>query len=813
MSPPTKGADDSAALVEQMSRHINDLRALVEDQSRRLSVLEEHKQQDQRHRTQVYSLENMAGVQKPAKKHMPDIVEDLEAQENGETGRVPSGSMWSTKGSVSRKEKAYSGSTPSSTPPRPPVLMLPRVSSGLQKGAGCGVSFSPPRSPNTVSNWRGGQMGLPPKIENRKTFDQDLLKSIYDMPYKKARRQGALMGGGILGLMSMPFGPIGMAGGGMLGALCGGAIGVHIDRRTSRTKLAESEVEKRRLKSLVRWAMERFHEDEEIIKLIEMVTLEFKPIAEIASGSKNARKLLKLLDDWISQKKVTRNLWVYMDRLLQQWQDLNRGDFLRCMRVFQVLTTMYRYSIRMLDDEEVDFLHRMERLLEHESVKLVMAHAQSHPNRGDTKVMECMVFADALGVAKRRGSAHDTRSRSPRSPRSPRSEVSPANEPIVDVSDDDGSIESYRYSPSPEGLVVTPSQGARERAGAEVVDDTNEDPRTIQQSKGGVSRKQSTSGPGVLALKKPFFRNWDDFLDFDVDLKHKMPITLSEFELLMQKEAEPLKGWDLCVDKKEIRVAKIQTGEGGITLRAWASVPGVDMYAAFHLFYHHSQRVKWDKVFAHMEVIGEEEQGCDILYSLMKVTGVTPRDFLQFRRVRMLEDDRILIVLRSAEHPLMPEQKGIIRAESFISGYILQQTYDKNDNSKVLSLFLMSCNDIKGLVPKWIINMVAPKKPAEWVESLKKAALEYQAAFPNFRGEVMAGMERFRVYNPCDYELAGAGPEEDQRLADNGNGGDGVLGEACVLEGQSLAQSSVAATGGTGTEQGAATVASSPETL
>ena len=30
------------------------------------------------------------------------------------------------------------------------------------------------------------------------------------------------------------------------------------------------------------------------------------------------------------------------------------------------------------------------------------------------------------------------------------------------------------------------------------------------------------------------------------------------------------------------------------------------------------ERVKWDKVFAHMEIVGDEAAGSDILYSLMK---------------------------------------------------------------------------------------------------------------------------------------------------------------------------------------------------
>jgi hypothetical protein len=134
----------------------------------------------------------------------------------------------------------------------------------------------------------------------RRIFDQDMLQAIYDRPYRKARQSGAMAGGGVMGLMSMPFGPIGMVAGGTLGALAGGVVGLWVDNREARKQVAESEAQKRKLKSLVRWALDHFHEEDEIVELIEHVVLEFKPTADIADGSKHGRKMLKLLDGWIA---------------------------------------------------------------------------------------------------------------------------------------------------------------------------------------------------------------------------------------------------------------------------------------------------------------------------------------------------------------------------------------------------------------------------------------------------------------------------------------------------------------------------------
>jgi len=267
-------------------------------------------------------------------------------------------------------------------------------------------------------------------------------------------------------------------------------------------------------------------------------------------------------------------------------------------------------------------------------------------------------------------------------------------------------------------------------------------------------RRQGSASSGGRRLRRPFFKNWDDFMEFDIDVKHRMPISLSEFELLLQKEAESCKGWDVPIDRKELKVAKTQSGPGVITLRAWATVPGVHAHVAFHLFYVAEERMKWDKVFAKQAIIGSGCQGSDILYSLLKPPVSTPRDFLQYRRIRLEKDGSILIMLRSAEHPDCPEESSAIRAESYISGYVLRQEWD--GETPVLKIFLMSCSDIKGLIPKWIVNTIAPRKPGEWIESLRKAAVDFQQANPGMMGELQQTLQRFAEDNPFDFEAEDA---------------------------------------------------------
>jgi len=547
-------------------------------------------------------------------------------------------------------------------------------------------------------------------MEHLRPFDQNLLTTIYNKPYKELKHQAALAGSGIMGLLSMPFGPMGMAAGGFFGAVCGGIVGFCADRRRKRLRIEGSAIAKKRLRSLVRWATERLGEDDEnSFKLIEMVTLEFHPLTLIADQSQSARKQLKLLDKWVAEKSVNRQLWAYMDNMLRRWQELSRKEFVRSMTVFQTLTTMYNYTTRALDEQETQLIMHMNRLLEHPSVKSVMTQAQQFPEIQDRNVMESMVFADHVKVR-----------------RAAREEQRPGN-----LADDAA------------------------RTGA--ASDDSDDDKPCAANVDGVEAE--ISKPAARTLKKPFFKSWDDFMDFDAGFKRKMPITLSEFNLVLEKEKEPNTNWDVCVDRKEIRVAKMMIGTGCITLRAWATVPGVRRDVAFYLFHKHEERMRWDKVFTNMCNIGPPQNGSEVLYSFMKLTGVTPRDFLQYRRVRILEDGTIIIVLRSAEHPDCPENKNAIRAESYIGGYVIREEYE--NGQPVLKLFLMTCSDVKGLIPKWIINFVAPKKPAEWMDSLRKVCMDYQEANPNCDEFLQNYIAPFKEEEPWDYEHPPSEYEED----------------------------------------------------
>lgn len=497
-----------------------------------------------------------------------------------------------------------------------------------------------------------------------------------------------------MAILSMPFGPIGMAAGGIFGALVGMLVGTCLDRRRHHRNIQQSELEMRRLKSLVRWSAERFADDDPAaaVQHMEMVVLEFRPIADIAMASKNARRTLQLLDSWASRRSMMRQVWVYMDNILMNWKNLTQAEFFRSMQVLQTLLIMYRCSNRVLAEPEENFVLRVERLLANNSVRYILQQQQMTKQPEGAGVMESMLYADA-----RRGRASQ-----------------------LEGQDAD------------HGLGIRPGVSMSE----------------VSDKRSDTSEKRLDETRRVL--KAPFFKSWEDFMDFDNNYKHKIPITQSDFMLLLEKESQNMQGWDMCVDRKEIKVAKtIQTdGSGCLFLRAWSTLPDAELPVVFHMFHRCEKRMQWDKSFFEMKVVDEIE-GSDILYSVLRVPACSSRDYVQYRRTKVLEDGTILISLRSANHPELPETSKHVRAESFTSGYVMRR-YD-DGNEKGTKVFLMTCTDVKGIIPKWIINFVAPRKPGEWIDCLKRACLEYQASNPDYES-LLKELEPFKEYHSFDFE-------------------------------------------------------------
>lgn len=112
------------------------------------------------------------------------------------------------------------------------------------------------------------------------------------------------------------------------------------------------------------------------------------------------------------------------------------------------------------------------------------------------------------------------------------------------------------------------------------------------------------------------------------------------------------------------------------------------------------------------------------------------RDYLQKRLIvyGYPEKDTLCIYYKSIEHKDCPPKKGFVRAETYLSGFILR---DLGRNSCQVSI--ISQTDIKGKVPKAVINFVTARFAPSQVKNFLKFAEERKKATPDI------DLEKYRI--------------------------------------------------------------------
>jgi hypothetical protein len=80
--------------------------------------------------------------------------------------------------------------------------------------------------------------------------------------------------------------------------------------------------------------------------------------------------------------------------------------------------------------------------------------------------------------------------------------------------------------------------------------------------------------------------------------------------------------------------------------------------------------------------------------------------------------NHMIISFMSVTHPAVPPIKGNVRGETHIAGYVIKPNDEDPESTDIC---VLSQVDIKGLIPKFVVNLVAGKQPAEWILKLEKA--------------------------------------------------------------------------------------------
>lgn len=98
---------------------------------------------------------------------------------------------------------------------------------------------------------------------------------------------------------------------------------------------------------------------------------------------------------------------------------------------------------------------------------------------------------------------------------------------------------------------------------------------------------------------------------------------------------------------------------------------------------------------------------------------MTPRDFVQQRKIwrDFPNANSCLFHFRSIDYPSCPLIPKLIRGETIISGFYIQDDLTRPGHS---ILGIISHTDIKGNIPTWLVNTVTPKASINWIENLSK---------------------------------------------------------------------------------------------
>jgi hypothetical protein len=98
---------------------------------------------------------------------------------------------------------------------------------------------------------------------------------------------------------------------------------------------------------------------------------------------------------------------------------------------------------------------------------------------------------------------------------------------------------------------------------------------------------------------------------------------------------------------------------------------------------------------------------------------VQDRDFVQRRKIwkDFPSASSSIIHFKSIEHKAAPVRTGKVRAHTIISGYFIETVCMSPKTTKIA---IISQTDIKGSIPKWIVNSVSQKAPKLWINNLYK---------------------------------------------------------------------------------------------
>jgi len=138
--------------------------------------------------------------------------------------------------------------------------------------------------------------------------------------------------------------------------------------------------------------------------------------------------------------------------------------------------------------------------------------------------------------------------------------------------------------------------------------------------------------------------------------------------------------WKRVHNSEFITVYKKNTGDSPVVLlKAYSYMRDVPANVTIEFIHDLKLRAQWDNVLHNMKSFDHRGPNVDVMYSLFKAPfGMSNRDFVQLRtRGKDVEDAEHIIHMVSIDHPDAPKIKGVVRAHTYISGYVVRTWKDE----------------------------------------------------------------------------------------------------------------------------------------
>jgi hypothetical protein len=244
-------------------------------------------------------------------------------------------------------------------------------------------------------------------------------------------------------------------------------------------------------------------------------------------------------------------------------------------------------------------------------------------------------------------------------------------------------------------------------------------PRTLQEV---LSIKEDSTRHSIPISRDEI----ESMISYVIETRHYLPATHPE--------------WDFSISSPEFNfIRRTDDTSNLFRTRSWIKLPRVPPQVLFHILQDPKQRMSFDKYYVRFESSRCVSSELDVVVSELDAPiGISNREFVEWRRQYVSDsttprkDCVYAIELRSCDDDqcsptIRPRSKGLERAETWLSGYVITWWFDP-DTRQVLGseILVMSQIDMRGMLPQMFVNIVgALSAPTKWCRSLIEASLKF----------------------------------------------------------------------------------------